>query len=225
MGSSLDTKEQAAAHIERSITNEDELDHDEVYSYAEQRKIIHKVDRRLVSLCGVMYCVSLMDRTNLSAAAIAGMLVELKLIGNRYVRDLQDPSETSNLLEFQNIIVLIFFITYVLLQPPATILCRKIGPRTFLSTITLLWGCVMIGFGFVKSWEQMVGLRVLLGVFEAGFFPGCVYLLSTWYTRYDVQKRFSVFYLIGCVASAFAGILAYGLMQMSGLQGMRGWRW
>lgn len=80
----------------------------------------------------------------------------------------------------------------------------------------------------------MVALRIVLGIFEAGFFPGCVYLLSTWYSRCkcfsptlghgclrlrssdDMQKRYSVFYLIGCVASAFAGILAYGLMQMVG---------
>lgn len=62
-------------------------------------------------------------------------------------------------------------------------MCRKIGPRPHLSLITLLWGAVMIGMGFAKSWEQMAALRVVLGIFEAGFFPSCVYLLSTWYTR------------------------------------------
>jgi sugar phosphate permease len=66
---------------------------------------------------------------------------------------------------------------------------------------------------------------VVLGVLEAGFFPSCVYLLSTWYTRYDVGVRNSVFYMIGCVAAAFAGILAYGIMQMRGLGGLGGWRW
>ncbi len=71
----------------------------------------------------------------------------------------------------------------------------------------------------------MVGLRIILGVLEAGFFPGCAYLLSTWYPRYDLQKRNAVFYLIGSVASAFAGILAYGFMQMAGQQGLAGWRW
>ncbi|OIW26753.1 MFS general substrate transporter [Coniochaeta ligniaria NRRL 30616] len=71
----------------------------------------------------------------------------------------------------------------------------------------------------------MAALRVVLGVFEAGFFPSCVYLLSTWYTRYEVGKRYSVFYLLGCVASAFSGILAYGVMHMEGLGGLRGWRW
>ena len=71
----------------------------------------------------------------------------------------------------------------------------------------------------------MAVLRVLLGVLEAGFYPGCVYLLSTWYPRYDLQKRNAVFYLIGSMASAFGGILAYGLMQLNGRSGLSGWRW
>lgn len=96
-----------------------------------------------------------MDRTNLGIAAVAGMVVDLDLIGARY-----------------NIISLIFFISYVLLQPPATVVLRKLGPRVFLPTITLLWGATMICFGFLQTWTQMVGLRIVLGVFEAGFFPG-----------------------------------------------------
>jgi MFS family permease len=174
----------------------------------QQKAIIRRIDRRLITTIGFMYCVSLMDRTNLGAANIAGMGLELRLVGDRY-----------------SIITLVFFITYVLFQPPATVIVRKVGPRIFLAAITVLWGSNMIGMGFVKSWDQLAGLRVLLGVLEAGFFPSCVYLLSTWYTRYEVGKRYSFFYLIGCVASAFAGILAYGLMQMSGLANLTGWRW
>jgi MFS family permease len=192
-----------------SSTDTIDIDHDEVYTRAEQRKIIHRVDRRLVLMCGIMYCISLMDRTNLSSAAIAGMTVELKMnVGFRY-----------------SIVALVFFITYVIFQPPATICTRKIGPRRFLPTITLLWGALIIVFGFVDTWTQLAALRVVLGILEAGFFPGCVYLLSTWYSRYDVQKRYSVFYLIGCFASAASGILAYGFMQMHGLSGYSGWRW
>lgn len=71
----------------------------------------------------------------------------------------------------------------------------------------------------------MAVLRVILGILEAGFYPGCVYLLSTWYPRYDLQKRNALFYLIGSMASGFGGILAYGLMQMKGLAGHSGWRW
>ncbi|KAL9947561.1 hypothetical protein D7B24_006452 [Verticillium nonalfalfae] len=182
---------------------------DHGFTPEEQRKIIRRVDRRLVVIVGLMYCVSLMDRTNLSAAAIAGMNVELNLIvQNRY-----------------SIASLVFFIPYILFQPPSTIIVRKLGPRIHLAGICLMWGSVMIGMGFSQNFTHLAVCRVLLGVLEAGFFPSCVYLLSTWYTRFEVGKRYSVFYLLGCVASAFAGILAYGLMQMNGLANLTGWRW
>lgn len=110
-----------------------------------------------------------------------------------------------------SVVTLVFFTTYVFFQPPATVIVRKLGPRAFLSTIVILWGAVMLGMGFVHDWESLAGLRVVLGILEAGFFPSCVYLLSTWYTRYDVGKRYSVFYILGSLASACAGILAYGV--------------
>jgi MFS family permease len=71
----------------------------------------------------------------------------------------------------------------------------------------------------------MAVLRVILGALEAGSYPGCVYLLSTWFPRYELQKRNALFYLIGSMASGFGGILAYGLMQMDTLAGHSGWRW
>jgi sugar phosphate permease len=121
----------------------------------EQKRIIRKVDLRLIPTLGFMYCVSLMDRTNLGVAMVAGMGVDLKLTGERY-----------------SLIVLLFFITYVALQPPATVVLRKLGPRIFLPAIVVLWGTVMIGFAFVKEWHTLLPLRLLLGIFEAGFFPG-----------------------------------------------------
>jgi sugar phosphate permease len=138
------TGKPGAVHADEveSATSQDSLDfeHDHEFSLAAQRKIKHKIDRRLITMCGAMYCVSLMDRTNLGAAVLAGMAVDLDLIGFRY-----------------STIALVFFVTYVLCQPPATILCRKIGPRYFLATITLMWGIVEIGFGFPKTWTEMIG--------------------------------------------------------------------
>ncbi|KAF1828222.1 MFS general substrate transporter [Decorospora gaudefroyi] len=183
------------------------------FSTKEQRKIIHRIDRRLVVTVGVLYCISLMDRTNLSAASIAGMQVDLKL----------------NVLEGNtsrySIITIVFFASYIVFQPPATVICRYLGPRNFLTAIVVAWGAVMIGMGFADNYSTLAGLRVLLGVLEAGFFPSCVYLLSTWYTRYDIGKRYSCFYILGSLASACAGILAYGLMQLKGREGLNGWRW
>ncbi|KAL4973678.1 major facilitator superfamily domain-containing protein [Aspergillus desertorum] len=170
------------------------------FTYEEQRKIIHRVDCPSVTITGAVYCISLMDRANVSIAAIAGMMEELRLyIGFRY-----------------SIMVLVFFVTYVVFQPIATALIRKIGPRIFIS---------VIGFAYSPDWRALTDLRAVLGILEAGFFPGAVYLLSGWYSRYEVQKRYSFFYLIGSFASALSGILAYGFSQMAPLQGLSGWQW
>ncbi|KAF4548421.1 MFS-type transporter-like protein 76 [Elsinoe fawcettii] len=190
----------AIEHQEQNFDSGSEKNHDYVeFSPAEQRRITRRLDIRLVLTTGIVYCVSLMDRTNLSAASLAGMNVSLRMnvANNGY-----------------SITTLVFFISYIVFQPPATILTRKIGPRIFLSALAFGWGVVMIGMGLVRTWPDLAGLRVILGVFEAGYFPGAVYLLSTWYTRYEMGKRYAVFYIIGCVASAFAGILAFGLMQI-----------
>lgn len=82
-----------------------------------------------------------------------------------------------------SIVTIVFFASYIVFQPPATVICRYLGPRNFLSFIVIAWGGVMIGMGFANNYGTMAGLRVLLGVLEAGFFPSCVYLLSTWCTH------------------------------------------
>lgn len=79
-----------------------------------------------------------------------------------------------------SVVTIVFFASYIIFQPPATVICRYLGPRNFLSFIVIAWGAVMIGMGFADTYGTMAGLRVLLGVLEAGFFPSCVYLLSTW---------------------------------------------
>ncbi|KAJ5961145.1 Major facilitator superfamily domain general substrate transporter [Penicillium vulpinum] len=206
---SIDEKPPADHLIEDIAGKGSPSEEDEGFTPQEQKKIIRRIDLRLVTMTGLAYCISLMDRTNLSMAAIAGLKEELRLdIGQRY-----------------SIAVMMFFVPYILLQPPMTVIIRKLGPTYFLGGIIVCWAGAMIGMGFVNDWGALVGTRVLLGGLEAGYFPGCVYLLSCWYTRFEVQKRFSIFYLIGCVASALSGILAFGLMQLNGKQGLSGWRW
>ncbi|KAI0103817.1 major facilitator superfamily MFS-1 [Nemania sp. FL0031] len=178
-------------------------------SPSEARSIISRIDRRLVTVTGVMYCISVMDRTNLGAAYVAGLGKDLQLtVGNRY-----------------SLATLLFFITYILFQPPATVLCRKLGPRPFLAFITVAWGIVLIGLGLVHNWGGLAALRIVLGLFEAGFFPSVIYLLSTWYTRFEMGKRYAFFYVIGCLASAFSGIIAFGLIHLDGAGNLAGWRW
>jgi MFS family permease len=91
------------------------------------------------------------------------MATELKLVEEKY-----------------SVVSLIFFVTYIVFQPPSTVIVRKLGPRIHISAITVLWGAVMIGMGFVKNYESLAAMRLVLGILEAGFFPSSVYLLSTW---------------------------------------------
>lgn len=127
----------------------------EALSPEEQKRTIRRIDIRLVSTLGFLYCISLMDRNNTGIAMIAGMSTDLAMTGSRY-----------------SVVVLLFFIPYVLFQPPSTAILRKVEPRLFLSLTTLVWGLTTIASGLVKNWKELIPLRLVLGACEAGFFPG-----------------------------------------------------
>ncbi|RAL08057.1 MFS general substrate transporter [Aspergillus homomorphus CBS 101889] len=174
----------------------------------EERRILHRVDRRLIVMLGFLHTVSLIDRGNLGTASVAGMTKQLHLVGMRY-----------------SIIAVAFFPPYICFQALGPVLVRRLGPVRYLSGVCLVWGAVMLSAGFVESWSQLVGVRIVIGALEAGFFPAAIYLISTWYTRFEIQKRYALFYLLGCVASAFTGLLSYGITFMNGLGGLTAWRW
>lgn len=172
------------------------------------KRIKWKVDMRLTSMLALMYCVNMVDRTNLPNAAIAGMKTDLNMTGNRYM-----------------IVVLVMFPFYTLVNPIATVCARKFGPRQFLSLITGAFGLVVVGFGLVKDWKDQMILRMVLGLLEGCFFPCALFLVSMWYVRAEVAKRNAFFYLLGNSIGGFGGVLAYGLQQMDGVLGHEGWRW
>jgi MFS family permease len=133
-----------------------------------------KVDWRLIPILGALYSISGIDRVNLSNARVAGMDEDLHFnVGDRY-----------------SIALLVFFITYFLFEMPWTLSLRWMGPKLQLNGLAFCWGTVMLGMGFVNDWRVIVVCRMLIGVFEAGFLPCCMYLLSTWYQRYEIQKRY-----------------------------------
>ena len=175
----------------------------------ETRRVIRKIDFRLLPVLAVIYSFALIDRVNLPNARIAGMDKALGLsIGSRY-----------------SLVSMIFFVPYVICQFPANIAIRKIGAGIWLPSLVIAWGIVSIGIGFNKRWTDLVACRILLGILEAGYYPGCIFLLSCWYTRFEVQKRFSAFYLLALLASGFSNILAYALSLMNGIGGLGGWQW
>lgn len=87
------------------------------------------------------------------------------------------------------------------------------------------WGFLTIGFTGVKTYGQIVGLRFLIGVFEAGFYPGIIYFITMWY---PVEERALRIALVGSSASAagaFNGAIAFGVGHLNGSSGLEGFRW
>lgn len=107
---------------------------------------------------------------------------------------------------------MVFFFTYVLFEVPGNIMLKLLSPSTWISIMMVAWGLVMTLQGIVKSYEGLIATRLMLGVAEAGFFPAAAYTITTWYCRFEVQSRLSVFYSASAMAGGFSGILAYGTM-------------
>ncbi|KAJ3565563.1 hypothetical protein NP233_g7554 [Leucocoprinus birnbaumii] len=147
--------------------------------------------------------------TNLGIARAAGMDHDLGLsIGSRY-----------------SIVSFVYFIPYTILQFPSNIILRKLGVSNWLTFCVVSWGAVQLAMGFVSSWEYLALCRVLLGAFEAGFFPALVFVITTWYTRHEVQKRLGAFYLVSILTGGFSPIFAYLLTLLGGKQGIPAWAW
>jgi MFS family permease len=79
--------------------------------------------------------------------------------------------------------------------------------------------------GIVKDYHGLLIVQTLLGLTESGFFPASMYLLTTWYCRFELQTRLAVFYSAASMASVFSGLLAFAIQKMDGVAGLEGWRW
>lgn len=185
-----------AGDIEKTSTNEFSA----TLTPAQQKRTIRALDLRVTVVLGVLYLIGQVDRNNLGNANIAGMGRDLELTGSRY-----------------SIIVLCIFATYSTTQTITLILLRKFGPRVFYTVSACAWGVLVIAIGMVRNWYEVLPLRIVLGFFESGMLPGGVLLLSCWYTKYELQTRLAIFYCIGITASAFAGIISFGVAKMEGL--------
>ncbi|KAF9558966.1 MFS general substrate transporter [Agrocybe pediades] len=174
----------------------------------QERKLWRKVDLRLMPILSLMYLLSFMDRGNIGNAKLQGLVTQLHLKGNEY-----------------NIALTMYFIPYCLFECPANLVLKKFRPSRWLPGITVAWGVVMTLMGLVKTYPQLVGVRVCLGVAEAGLFPGVVYYLTLWYPRHALQYRIGLFFGAASLAGAFSGLLAFGISFMSGTRGLLGWSW
>lgn len=119
----------------------------------------------------------------------------------------------------------IFSIAYSSIEVPSNILMHRFGARRWLSRIMVSWGLVSASMAFVHSAQAFYFVRVLLGIAEAGFFPGAVYFLSRWFPDSRRAGVMGIFYFGAPLSFVFGGPLSGLLLEADGAGGLHGWQW
>ncbi|NJQ17678.1 MFS transporter [Streptomyces bohaiensis] len=174
---------------------------------AVERSAIRKVSIRLVPFVALMFFVNYLDRTAISFAEPNGMGDDLALTAAQF-------GFASG----------IFFLGYIVLEVPSNMALHRFGARRWLARIMISWGVVSLLFTWVQSSEQLYVLRFMLGVAEAGFFPGAILFLSQWVPSQHRAKILGLFYLAQPLTTVIGAPLAGWLISHHGLFGLEGWR-
>ncbi|KAI0079386.1 MFS general substrate transporter [Panus rudis PR-1116 ss-1] len=177
-----------------------------------ERKLMRKLDLALVPWLSFLYLLSFLDRTSIGNARLYGLEKDLHINGTQY-----------------NIALTIFFFSYSIFEVPSNVFLKRLRPSIWLSLLMLLWGVMMVSRqtvqGLVHNYGGLLGMRWMLGVFEAGLFPGVNYYLSCWYKRSEFGIRAAVFFSAATVSGAFGGLLAAAISNMEGIGGKPAWAW
>lgn len=118
----------------------------------------------------------------------------------------------------------ILFVTYITFEVPSNLVLKKFTPSRWIAFITVSWGLIATFNGLVQSYSSLLACRVLLGAVEAGLFPGMNLYLTFFYTKNELAMRVGYLFVSAAIAGALGGLLAFGIGNMDGLQGMSGWR-
>ncbi|KAH6669660.1 phthalate transporter [Plectosphaerella plurivora] len=207
--SEVSAKENRADDLSQSDQELAEALRNYVPGTTEERKLVRKIDAFLMPCLWIMYILNYVDRTNIGNAKIAGMSKDLSLSDDQYAW-----------------IISIFFFGYLAMEIPSNMILSRTRPSIFLPSIMLLWGALCAVMAVSNSYGALMAFRLILGCIESGFFPGVLYLLSCWYTRAELGKRFAIFYTAAVLSGAFGGLLAGAITgHLDMAHGIRGWKW
>jgi ACS family tartrate transporter-like MFS transporter len=166
-----------------------------------------KVSVRLLPVIAVGYGLAYMDRINISFASL------------QMNRDLHFSATVYGVGAG------LFFIGYALCEVPSNLLLLRFGAKRWLARIMFTWGLLAAAMMFVRTPLQFYALRFMLGVAEAGFFPGVIYYLTLWFPARMRARAVSRFYIALPLSSTVMGSVAGWLMGLEGKLGLAGWQW
>ncbi|OJJ41697.1 hypothetical protein ASPWEDRAFT_102264 [Aspergillus wentii DTO 134E9] len=174
------------------------------FTLEEENRVYRKLDWNLMPLIFILYSLSVLDRSNLGNAKIAGMEDDIDLSGRRY-----------------DWLATVFYIAYILSQW-TTLGWKAFPPHIWVSCVVFLWGFISTIQAACSSWGGLMACRVCLGITEAMYGPGVPLYLSYFYPREKLGLRTGIFLSGSALANAYGGALAYGISQAKASIG--GWR-
>ena len=168
---------------------------------------MRKAQWHILPLIALAYLFAYMDRVNVSFAATQ-MNADLKFSATVY-----------------GLGGGLFFLGYALFEIPSNLMLVRFGARKWIARIMVTWGLLSAGMMFVQTPMQFYVLRYLLGIAEAGFYPGVIYYFSGWFPACHRGRAVSRFYVASPLASVVMGAMSGWLLSLDGLTDLRGWQW
>lgn len=171
------------------------------------KSALAKVTKHLIPFLLLMYVIAFIDRTNLGWA-------QQEWQANYGISTVSYTFGAT-----------LFFIGYAIFEVPSNLIMHKVGARWWMTRIMITWGLVAIGFMFVQGPTSFYVLRFLLGVAEAGFFPGVMVYLTYWFPAARRSWATGLFYMGLPIANMIGNPLSGGLLELDGRLGMDGIHW
>ncbi|KAI1637862.1 major facilitator superfamily domain-containing protein [Biscogniauxia mediterranea] len=191
--------------VEKGAANPVEV---EVIDRRQERKVLWKLDTRILPVLAVLFLCSFLDRTNVGNARLYGLEEEIGITDSQYDSGLA-----------------VYYATYIAGEIPSNLILRKLTPSIWLPCLAFFWGIIAMSTGFIKNFAQFAAVRALLGLCEGGLLPGMILYLSSIYTRGELAIRIGIFYTSASLSGAFSGLLARGISELGGRGGLSSWRW
>src|SRR6266542_1784198 len=171
--------------------------------------VFRKVALRLLPFLFLLYVINLIDRTNIGIA-------RLQMVDQQNLLDEEAYALGAG----------IFYIGYLLFEVPSNLILLRMGARAWIARILVSWGLISAAMMFVTGPWSFALLRVLLGVAEAGFFPGIIYYLTDWFPAWTRARAVAQFMLGGVIASMVGNpVSGFILQAMDEVGGLWGWQW
>ena len=178
------------------------------YDGSAENAVLKKAAWRLIPFLFFLYVIAYLDRVNVGFAKL-------------HMNELPWFSDT-----IYGAGAGIFFLGYFLFEVPSNLILQKIGARIWIARIMFTWGAISMAMALVKGVPSFYGLRFLLGIAEAGFFPGVLLYLTFWFTQKERARVVALFMTANAIAYIFGGpISGWILGATKGTSGLAGWQW